>query len=66
MPVGGVEQSVPRVSGGVGPIDGMMARGFDVDGGMETVPPYIEAAVAMTETGRGIDTEPSAFNQPVV
>lgn len=43
--------------GELGPIDGMMAGTFEVDGDMQKVLQYSEAAVAMTETGREIDTE---------
>ena len=44
-------------SGDVGPIDGMMSGVFDIEGDMQKVLRYSEAAVAMTETGRSIDTE---------
>lgn len=44
-------------TGDVGPIDGMMSGVFDIDGDMQKVLQYSEAAVAMTETGRQIDTD---------
>lgn len=43
--------------GDIGPIDGMMSGVFDIDGDMQKVLQYSEAAVAMTETGREIDTD---------
>jgi putative sterol carrier protein len=43
--------------GEVGPIDGMMSGVFDIDGDMQKVLQYTEAAVAMTETGQQIDTD---------
>jgi putative sterol carrier protein len=43
--------------GDIGPIDGMMSGIFDIDGDMQKVLQYSEAAVAMTETGREIDTD---------
>ena len=44
-------------SGDIGPIDGMMSGVFDIEGDMQKILRYSEAAVAMTETGRRIDTE---------
>jgi len=43
--------------GDIGPIDGMMSGVFDIEGDMQKVLQYSEAAVAMTETGRGLDTD---------
>jgi putative sterol carrier protein len=43
--------------GDIGPIDGMMSGIFDIDGDMQKVLQYSEAAVAMTETGREIETD---------
>lgn len=43
--------------GEIGPIDGMMSGVFDIEGDMQKVLQYSEAAVAMSETGQGIDTE---------
>ncbi len=43
--------------GDIGPVDGMMSGAFDIEGDMQKVLQYSEAAVAMTETGRDIDTE---------
>lgn len=44
-------------NGDIGPIDGMMSGVFDIEGDMQKVLQYSEAAVVMTETGREIDTE---------
>jgi len=44
-------------TGDIGPIDGMMSGVFDIEGDMQKVLQYSEAAVAMTETGREIDTD---------
>lgn len=41
----------------IGPIDGMMSGVFDIEGDMQKVLQYSDAAVAMSETGREIDTE---------
>ena len=43
--------------GDIGPIDGMMSGVFDIEGDMQKVLQYSEAAVTMTETGRGLDTD---------
>ena len=43
--------------GDIGPIDGMMSGVFDIEGDMQKVLQYSEAAVAMSETGQRIDTE---------
>ena len=43
--------------GELGPVDGMMSGEFEIEGDMQKVLQYSEAAVEMTETGRGIDTE---------
>jgi putative sterol carrier protein len=43
--------------GELGPIDGMMSGKFDVEGDMQKVLQYSEAAVVMTENANGIDTE---------
>ena len=43
--------------GDVGPIDGMMSGVFDIEGDMQKVLRYSEAAVAMSETGRELDTD---------
>ncbi|PSP44794.1 sterol carrier protein [Halobacteriales archaeon QH_10_70_21] len=43
--------------GELGPVDGMMSGEFDIEGDMQKMLQYSEAAVEMTETGRGIDTE---------
>jgi putative sterol carrier protein len=44
-------------TGEIGPIDGMMSGVFDIEGDMQKVLQYSEAAVNMTETGREIDTD---------
>ena len=44
-------------SGDIGSIDGMMSGVFDIEGDMQKVLQYSEAAVVMTETGRGLDTD---------
>ena len=43
--------------GDIGPIDGMMSGVFDIEGDMQKVLQYSEAAVAMSETGRELDTD---------
>lgn len=43
--------------GDLGPVDGMMSGQFDVEGDMQKVLRYSDAAIEMTETGREIDTE---------
>lgn len=43
--------------GDIGPIDGMMSGVFDIEGDMQKVLQYSEAAVAMSETGQRIDTD---------
>jgi putative sterol carrier protein len=43
--------------GDIGPIDGMMSGVFDIEGDMQKVLQYSEAALVMNETGREIDTE---------
>jgi putative sterol carrier protein len=43
--------------GEMGAIDGMMSGRFDLEGDMQKVMQYSEAAVAMTETSTTIDTE---------
>ncbi|MFQ3319334.1 MAG: putative sterol carrier protein [Natronomonas sp.] len=44
-------------TGDLGPIDGMMSGEFEIEGDMQKVLQYSEAAVEMTETGQQIDTE---------
>jgi putative sterol carrier protein len=43
--------------GELGPVDGMMSGEFEIEGDMQKVLQYSEAAVEMTETGRDIDTD---------
>ena len=43
--------------GDIGPIDGMMSGVFDIEGDMQKVLQYSEAAVVMSETGRELDTD---------
>lgn len=43
--------------GEIGAIDGMMSGVFEIEGDMQKVLQYSDAAVAMTETSVGIDTE---------
>ena len=43
--------------GELGPVDSMMSGEFEIEGDMQKVLQYSEAAVEMTETGRGIDTQ---------
>jgi putative sterol carrier protein len=43
--------------GDLGPVDGMMSGEFEIEGDMQKVLQYSQAAVVMTETGRDIDTE---------
>ncbi|QLD90752.1 SCP2 sterol-binding domain-containing protein [Natronomonas salina] len=43
--------------GEIGPIDGMMSGVFDIEGDMQKVLQYSDAAVAMSETGQVIDTD---------
>jgi putative sterol carrier protein len=42
--------------GDLGPVDGMMSGAFEIEGDMQKVLQYSEAAVKMTETGREIET----------
>lgn len=44
-------------TGELGPVDGMMSGAFDIEGDMQKVLQYSDAAVEMTETGREIETE---------
>jgi len=43
--------------GEIGPIDGLMSGVFDIEGDMQKVLQYSEAAVVMAETGREIETD---------
>ncbi|CAI48779.1 SCP2 domain protein [Natronomonas pharaonis DSM 2160] len=43
--------------GELGPVDGMMSGEFDIEGDMQKILQYSQAAVEMTETGRDIDTD---------
>lgn len=43
--------------GEVGPIDGMMSGTFDIEGDMQKVLQYSQAAVVMTEAAGEVDTE---------
>ncbi|WP_435197202.1 SCP2 sterol-binding domain-containing protein [Natronomonas sp. EA1] len=43
--------------GEVGAVDGMMSGVFDIEGDMQKVLQYSQAAVAMTETSHGIETD---------
>ena len=54
---GSYENWVKLFSGELGPVDGMMSGAFEIEGDMQKVLQYSQAAVTMTETGREIDTE---------
>lgn len=55
--VGDYSDWVRLNEGKLGPIDGMMSGYFEVEGDMQKVLQYSDAAVAMSETGRDIDTD---------
>jgi putative sterol carrier protein len=54
---GSYEDWKALVHGEVGAIDGMMDGKFDLDGDMQKVLQYSDAAVVMTENASNIDTE---------
>ena len=53
---GPYENWVKLFTGQLGPVDGMMSGAFEIEGDMQKVLQYSQAAVTMTETGREIDT----------
>jgi len=54
---GGAANWKRLINGGLDPVEGMMDGTFDLDGDMQKVMQYSQAAVVMTELASDIDTE---------
>ncbi|MXR52568.1 sterol carrier protein [Halovenus sp. WSH3] len=54
---GGYEQWKRLTAGEINPVEGMMDGTFDLDGDMQKVMQFSQAAIVMTETASEIDTE---------
>lgn len=54
---GGYSDWKAMIQGDVGPIEGLMDGRFDLDGDMQKVLQYSEAAMVMTENAANVDTE---------